>query len=72
MRIARTRVFDAVRDGSRPIPAGGELAFVPSTDEDDDGIDLHGLAHGEVSPFQRTRVVRSRVTVPAELAGADD
>jgi hypothetical protein len=72
MKVARTRAFDAVREGARPVPVGGALAPVPDVDEEDDGVDLHRLARGEIAPFQRTRVVASRVTVPAELAGADD
>jgi hypothetical protein len=72
MKVARTRAFDAVRDGARPVPADDALAYVPIADEDDDEVDLHRLARGDIAPFQRTRVIKSRVTVPAELAGADD
>jgi hypothetical protein len=72
MKVARTRAFDAVREGARPVPAEDELAFVPIAGEDDDEVDLHRLERGDIAPFQRTRVVRSRITVAAELAGADD
>ena len=72
MKVARTRVLDAVRDGARPIPADDALVYVPVGDEDEDEADLHRLARGDIAPFQRTRVIKSRVTVPAELAGADD
>ncbi|MGH2570383.1 MAG: hypothetical protein ACRDGR_04115, partial [bacterium] len=65
MKVARTRAFDAVRDGARPVPADELLAYVPIADEDDDEVDLHRLARGDIAPFQRTRVIRSRVTVPA-------
>lgn len=73
MKVARTRLIDAVRDGARPVPDDDALAYVPIADEDDDDeVDLHRLARGDIAPFQRTHVVKSRVTVPAELAGADD
>ena len=72
MRVSRTRVIDAVREGARPVPAVDDLELVPITDGDDDGPDLHRLERGEVAPYQRTHLVKSRVTVPAELTSADD
>jgi hypothetical protein len=72
MKVTKTRVFDAVRGGARPIPAGDELGLLPITDEDDDGTDLHRLARGEIAPFQRTHVAKSRVTAPAESPSAGD
>ena len=72
MRVSRTRAFDIVRGGARPVPAEDQLELVSFADDDDDGTDLHRLARGEVAPYQRTRLVKSRVTVPAEVASADD
>jgi len=73
MKVTRTRAFDAVRDGARPVPAEEEIAFLWAPEEDDDdGMDLHRLERGEVAPYQRTWTVKSRVTVPAELASTDD
>lgn len=72
MRVSRTRAFDGVREGARPVPAGDELRPVSIVGEEDDGTDLHRLDRGEVVPYQKTWVVRSRVTVPAEVASAED
>ena len=72
MKVSRTRAIDAVREGARPVPAGDDLEVVPIADGEDDGTDLHRLERGEIAPFQRTYLVKSRVTVPAELTSADD
>ena len=72
MKVTKTRAFDAVRAGPRPIPAGPEFEPSPIADDDDDGTDLHRLARGEIVPFQRTHVAKSRVTAPAELPSAGD
>ena len=67
MKVARTRVLDAVRGGARPVPAGVGLPARPSTGGDD-GESLHRLQRGEIAPYQRTWIVKSRVTAPAEVA----
>ena len=72
MKVAKTRAFVAVREGARPIPEDVELGLPAIADEEDDGADLHRLERGEIAPFQRTRVVKSRVTVPAELPSTED
>ena len=68
MKVARTRVFDAVRGGARPVPAGEELPAWSGAGGDDGGESLHRLERGEIAPYQKTWVVKSRVTAPAEVA----